>query len=153
MENKKKAFTLVELIVGLSMQIIIMAIGIRSVAISFKEYNYHKEMSIENDKVDEAILTINRYTKGDMIEEIYIDEVKNEIKIVIRDDHIKDLTKTKEIKIDKLKRLTLESYTKGFRTAVNIILRDTEKFDIIKKGEINYLIIKTIKGDERIICL
>lgn len=155
MKNRKKAFTLIELIVGLSIQLIIMSIGIKGVIISFKEYNYHKEIAVEDDKIDEAILTIRRYINGNMIDEIHIDENKNEISIVERVNHIKGGSKTKKIKFDNVKRVTLETY-EGEDTkpiGVNIVLRDAEKFDIVKKGNLYYLTLKTTKGEERIICL
>lgn len=153
MKKKRRAFTLIELIIGLSVQLIIMGLGIKSVIITFDRYNYHKEIIRENEKMDEAILTIDRYINGKMIDELTIDEINNEIEITLRESHSKEVQIIKKIKFDNFKRVTLESYEGNSKKAVNIILRDAEKFDIVKKGEINYLIIKTIKGEERILCV
>ena len=153
MKKKRRAFTLIELIIGLSVQLIIMGLGIKSVIITFDRYNYHKEIIREDEKMDEAILTIDRYINGKMIDELTIDEINNEIEITLRESHSKEVQIIKKIKFDNFKRVTLESYEGNSKKAVNIILRDAEKFDIVKKGEINYLIIKTIKGEERILCV
>lgn len=155
MKKKRRAFTLIELIIGLSVQLIIMGLGIKSVIIAFDRYNYHKEIIRENEKMDEAILTIDRYINRNMIDELSIDEINNEIKITLRVAHSKEVQMIKKIKFDNFKRVTLESYEgdSGKAVAVNVVLRDAEKFDIVRKGEIHYLIIKTIKGGERILCL
>jgi len=153
LKKKRRAFTLIELIIGLSVQLIIMGLGIKSVIITFDRYNYHKEIIREDEKMDEAILTIDRYINGKMIDELTIDEINNEIEITLRESHSKEVQIIKKIKFDNFKRVTLESYEGNSKKAVNIILRDAEKFDIVKKGEINYLIIKTIKGEERILCV
>lgn len=153
MKNKHKGYTLIELIIGLSIQIIIMSLGVQSVVISLKEYNNEKEIAIENDKVDEAILTIDRYLKGNMIEKIEINEIVDEISITIRQSHSETTNIVKRIKKDNIGRIVLESYRGNFKSAVNVVLRDTEKFDIVRKGEVNYIIIKTIKGEEKVICL
>lgn len=155
MKKKRRAFTLIELIIGLSVQLIIMGLGIKSVIITFDRYNYHKEIIRENEKMDEAILTIYRYINKNMIDELTIDEINNEIKITLRESHSKEVQIIKKIKFNNLKSVTLESYKGDLKNllAVNVILRDAEKFDIVRKGEIYYLIIKTIKGEERILCL
>lgn len=153
MKNKHKGYTLIELIIGLSIQIIIMSLGVQSVVISLKEYNNEKEIAIENDKIDEAILTIDRYLKKNMIEKIEINEIIDEISITIRKSHSETTNIVKRIKRDNIGRIVLESYIGDFKSAVNVVLRDTEKFDIVRKGEVNYIIIKTIKGEEKVICL
>lgn len=153
MKKKRRAFTLIELIIGLSVQLIIMGLGIKSVIITFDRYNYHKEIIRENEKMDEAILTIDKYINKNMIDELRIDEINNEIRITLRRYHSKEVQIIKKIKFDNFKSITLESYEGDFKKAVNVILRDAEKFDIVRKEEIHYLIIKTIKGEERILCL
>ena len=155
MKKKRRAFTLIELIIGLSVQLIIMGLGIKSVIIAFDRYNYHKEIIRENEKMDEAILTVDRYINRNMIDELRIDEINNEIRITLRRFHSKEVQIIKKIKFDNFKRVTLESYEGSSEKpiAVNVVLRDAEKFDIVRKGEIYYLIIKTIKGEERILCL
>jgi len=153
MKNKHKGYTLIELIIGLSIQIIVMSLGVQSVVISLKEYNNEKEIAIENDKVDEALLTIDRYLKKNMIEKIEINEIIDEISITIRKSHSETTNIVKRIKRDNIGRIVLESYIGDFKSAVNVVLRDTEKFDIVRKGEVNYIIIKTIKGEEKVICL
>lgn len=156
--SKRKAFTLVELILSMFIQLILFSLSFKIAMTSYKNYINLINTSKCQDSFDDAILNIDRLLKTQMIESIKIQEnrLDNTGKIIItyRIGHITGGSKEKRIFLDDInKKIILQTYKQGQQEVQNVIMREVSSFDIIKKNKIYYLKIKSIYGEERILCL
>lgn len=157
-KDKKRGFTLIELIIALAIGLIVLGVSYQMLFTSYKNYRLSDEKSIRYDSFDDGLLTIDRVLKGKMIEKIEIFDnesgISNEIKVSYREKHSENRVYQKIIKLDDSKnKIILETYKDDSRSGVNVIMRDVSKFTIIKKDKLYYLIIENLKGEERIQCL
>ncbi|NLL31352.1 MAG: prepilin-type N-terminal cleavage/methylation domain-containing protein [Clostridiales bacterium] len=157
-KDKKRGFTLIELIIALAIGLIVLGVSYQMLFTAYKNYRLSDEKSIRYDSFDDGLLTIDRVLKGKMIEKIEIFDnesgISNEIKVSYREKHSENRVYQKIIKLDDSKnKIILETYKDDSRSGVNVIMRDVSKFTIIKKDKLYYLIIENLKGEERIQCL
>ena len=139
-------------------QLIVLTLAFNIGIITFKNYSLLLNNSKYQDSFDDAILNIERFLKGYMIEGIEVKEDslsnKGEILIIYKIDNNKADTKKKKIFLDENKRkIVLETYKNNFRIGVNTIMTDVSDFKVIKKNNIYYLKITNLNKDERIICI
>lgn len=156
--NKKRGFTLIELILVMFIQLILLSLFFKVVLTSYKSYTALLEGSISQDSFDDSLLNIDRLLKTQMVKEIEVQDTNltsnSMIKIKYKIDHNKDEIKEKRIYLDNVnKKVVLETYINNEKKGVNIIMRKVSDFTIIKKEKIYYLKIKSMDGDERIICI
>lgn len=139
-------------------QLIVLTLAFNVAIITFKNYSLLLNYSKYQDSFDDAVLNIERFLKGYMIEGIEVKEDslsnKGEILIIYKIDNNKADIKTKKIFLDENKRkIVLETYKNNFRIGVNTIMTDVSDFKVIKKNNIYYLKITNLNKDERIICI
>ena len=139
-------------------QLIVLTLAFNIGIITFKNYSLLLNNSKYQDSFDDAVLNIERFLKGYMIEGIEVKEDslsnKGEILIIYKIDNNKADIKTKKIFLDENKRkIVLETYKNNFRIGVNTIMTDVSDFKVIKKNNIYYLKITNLNKDERIICI
>ena len=139
-------------------QLIVLTLAFNIAIITFKNYSLLLNNSKYQDSFDDAILNIERFLKGYMIEGIEVKEDslsnKGEILIIYKIDNNKADIKKKKIFLDENKRkIVLETYKNNFRIGVNTIMTDVSDFKVIKKNNIYYLKITNLNKDERIICI
>lgn len=158
--NKKRAYTLIELIAVISISAIIMAIGLTLIISSYKNYITLKEKAILADKVDSSLISIDRLLTGYMIMEIransdnntndHIDDNKITINYLIKHNEIN--TKQKVIK-RKSENLIVETYIDGQYKNTMTILKKVKDFIIIRKENLYYYRIVFKNGEEIIRCI
>ncbi|ATD55206.1 type II secretion system protein [Clostridium chauvoei] len=153
--SKKRGYSLIELIATLFMSTIILTIGVKLVISSYKAYRELENVSLQNNFIDDACLTINRLTNEIMIADIVCsDETmknKNEIKIsCVYKNNNKYFIKDKIIKLNRSKHLIIDIPNE---TGTNFILKDLKEFKVIKKKNINYIFIKHKSGEIRVQCI
>lgn len=139
-------------------QLIVLTLAFNIAIITFKNYSLLLNYSKYQDSFDDAVLNIERFLKGYMIEGIEVKEDslsnKGEILIIYKIDNNKADIKKKKIFLDENKRkIVLETYKNNFRIGVNTIMTDVSDFKVIKKNNIYYLKITNLNKDERIICI
>ena len=139
-------------------QLIVLTLAFNIAIITFKNYSLLLNNSKLQDSFDDAVLNIERFLKGYMIEGIEVKEDslsnKGEILITYKIDNNKNDTKKKKIFFDENKRkIVLETYKSNFRIGVNTIMTDVSDFKVIKKNNVYYLKITNLNQDERIICI
>lgn len=150
-KKKKKGITLIELIIAMSIDLIILSICFSIITVNYKNFKSLINYTKINSSLDDGVLTINRYLKTNMIEDIVISHDSDSITIKYRENHSKEGTKDKEIYFEKNdKKVAIRNLGESKN---NPILINIEIFDIIKKGKIYYLKIRNINGEERIVCL
>lgn len=150
-KRKKKGITLIELIIAMSIDLIILSICFSIITVNYKNFKSLINYTKINSSLDDGVLTINRYLKANMIEDIVISHDADSITIKYRENHSKEGTKDKEIYFEKNdKKVAIRNLGESKN---NPILINIEIFDIIKKGKIYYLKIRNINGEERIVCL
>lgn len=139
-------------------ELIVLTLAFNIGIITFKNYSLLLNNSKYQDSFDDAVLNIERFLKGYMIEGIEVKEDslsnKGEILIIYKIDNNKADIKKKKIFLDENKRkIVLETYKNNFRIGVNTIMTDVSDFKVIKKNNIYYLKITNLNKDERIICI
>lgn len=156
--NKKRCFTLIELILAMFIQLILLSLSFKIALTSYKNYITLLESATSEDSFDDALVNIDRLLKTQMVKSIEVQEnnLNNSglIKIIYSVDHNTKEIKEKRIFLDEIKKvIVLETYIDNKRKGINIIMRDVSNFAITKKGKIYYLKIKSLDGEERILCL
>lgn len=155
-KRKKKGFTLIELIISISIDLVIVSICFNIITVNYKNFKVLTTYSRANSSLDDAILNINRYLKAKMIEDIEIKDDIDIITIKYREKHSKESIKVKEIFLNKYNKIAIRTLVQNANEVTDRdspMLINVDTFDIIKKGRVYYLKIRVLNGDERIICL
>ncbi|GAA0085023.1 hypothetical protein UT300007_14620 [Clostridium sp. CTA-7] len=157
-KKKKRGFTLLEITITISIQIILIGLSYRTVLVACNSYKTLKDKAIREDAFDDGLLTIDRLLKAKMIKDIEIKEgnlnQECEIVINIKENHNEDGLVQKKIKLDKFnQKIVLETYKNNYKRSTNVIMRDVSEFNIVKKKKLYYLKIKNSYGEEKIQCI
>ncbi|WP_286172867.1 prepilin-type cleavage/methylation domain-containing protein [Caproiciproducens sp. MSJ-32] len=152
LKDKKKAYTLIELVIAIALELIVLGVSFQIILTAYKSYKIYNEKSIINDSFDDAQLNIDRLLKNEMIENIEI--IDNEIIIYYKEKHSESSVYKKLIRLDSLNnKIIIETFNNNLRIGVNVVLRNVSEFTIINKENIYYLIITNLNGEKRIQCL
>lgn len=149
--NKKRGYTLIEVIVAILISTIVMTIGTTLIITTYKTYINIMADNIQADSVDNALLTIDRLLTGYMIVDIIPNTERNEIKTNYLIEHEEEAKKSKIIKY-KNSKLVVETQNGG-RSVTNTILKGVKSFDVISKENLYYYKITLITGEEIIHCI
>lgn len=165
--NRKRAYTLIELIAVISMSAIIISIGSTLIISSYSNYITLKERAIRADQVDNSLIIIDRLLTGYMIKEIKatsdsnpndgIDNNRITIEYLINHEDIDSIHNVENEKSKVIRRvlekLIVETYIKGDKVGSATIFKDMKAFEIIKKENIYYYIIEFKSGEKIIRCI
>lgn len=150
--NKKKGYTLIEMIVVIAISAIAMGIGITLIMNSYKNYMNIRKETIKADELDNVLLTIDRLLTENMIKSINYNTTSNEIKIDYLIEHGKDSIKSKVIRRD-VETLIVESLDGIEVKNKRVILKKVEKFEVISKQKLYYYKITLKNGEDIIRCI
>ena len=153
--NKKRGYTLIEIVAVMGMSAIVMVIGSTLIVSSYKNYVIVKKESIRADEVDNGLLSIDRLLTNYMIKEITPSVREKKIEINYLEQHGTTFSKLKIIKW-KDDNLIVETRSGGTESSLlnsMPILRDVKGFNIIKKENIYYYKITLKTGEEIINCI
>lgn len=153
--NKKKGYTLLEVVAVIGMSTIAMIIGITIIINIYKNYINIKKDIMRADQIDNALLNIDRLLTGYMITEIKPSSKDSEIEVKYLMKHKETSIKSKIIKVQR-GNLVVETYNKEeSMSALNTmpILKEVKNFSIIQKENIYYYKITLKTGEEIINCI
>lgn len=156
--NKRCGFTLIEIVIVLTIQMIFISISYKVVSNLNLSYKNLRDIAIQEDNYDDSFLNIDRLLKSMMLKDIIIKESnsssRGEISIFIKENHKLDKIIKKVIRLDSVgNKIILETFNENTRLGVNILMRNVEDLNIIKKGKLNYIKVKTLDGEEKVQCM
>lgn len=157
MSKYKKGYTLIELVVVMA---IILIIGTIVINLGFYSTSHYLNVSneiISIDNFDNAMLNIDMMCNKSTILSIECNERSelgkgNNIIIKYSDDE-ESTKKVIYLSGDRLLVNTVVKKDKETTEGSNVVLRDVEKFEVLKKGKLIYYTIKTKKSGERVRCI
>lgn len=153
--NKKRGYTLIELVAVMAISIIVIGIGLTLTITAYRNYLNIVNKSIRDNEVYNGLLTIDRLLAEYMIIEIKANDENNVIEIDYLIEHCKDDVRTKRISA-KSGEIIVETY-KSIRPGLILntmpILRGISNFEVIKKKNLYYYKITLETGEEIIQCI
>ena len=154
----KKGYTLIEVIVVITIIMLLGGITVTLTVESISDYFINIERCFLEDKFDNALLNMDMICNSGGIVSIKINEQFNDIKSNNIKINYKDINDNVKIKIIYLKGENLMVRTLNYEGGTlsvgdNIILNNVNDFEVIEKEELIYYKIKSLKYGERIRCL
>lgn len=153
MEIKKKAYSLIEVIITIAILSIITTVTLSILVSSITQYSKYIEESIELDNLDNCMINIDNILSGMYITSIDIN--KNELSITSKLGH-NSTTLNKKIIYVKGGNLVVKTVVSNqgeIDIGNNILLKGIKNFDVLKKGELIYFEIVMTNGLSRARCV
>lgn len=153
--NKKRGYTLIELVAVMAISTIAIAIGLTLTITAYRNYLNIVNKSIRDNEVNNGLLTIERLLTGYMIAEVRVNDENNTIEIDYLGSHGETKINTKKIKANT-KQIFVETYKyiNPTEPANKMpILMGISNFEIIKKKNLYYYKITLETGEEIIQCI
>lgn len=154
----KKGYTLIEVIVVITIIMLLGGITVTLAVESVSDYFVNIERCFLEDKFDNALLNMDIMCNSGGIVSIRINEQFNDIKSNNIKINYKDINGNLKVKIIYLKGENLMVRTLNYEGGIlsvgdNIILNNINDFQVIEKGKLTYYKIKSLKYGERVRCL
>lgn len=154
----KKGYTLIEVIVVISIIMLLGGITITLTIESIRDYFINIERCFLEDKFDNALLNIDIICNSGGIDSITVNEQFNDITSNNIKVNYKDIKGNLKTKIIYLKGENLMVRTLNYEGGIlsvgdNIILNNVNNFEIIEKEKLIYYKINSLKYGERVRCL
>lgn len=158
MRGIKKGYTLIEVIVVISIIMLLGGITVTLTVESISDYFINIEKCFLEDRFDNALLNIDKICNSGEIVSIKVNEQFNDIKSNNIKVNYKDIKGNLKIKIIYLKGENLMVRTLNYEGGTlsvgdNIILNNTDNFEVIEKENLIYYKINSLKYGKRIRCL
>lgn len=155
MQSKKHkgGFSLIELLTALAIFAIITSISFNVIISSMKEYFIYIDKIAELDNLDNCMINIDNILRDNYI--TTINSENNQIEVVSKLVHNGKTIKKKIIykKDNTLMVKTLINDELDTSIGNNVLLKNVENFQVLRKGELIYFDITTTKGEKRIRCI
>lgn len=154
----KKGYTLIEVMVVISIIMLLGGITVTLTVESISDYFINVERVFLEDKFDNALLNMDIICNGGEIVSIEVNEKFNDIKSNNIKVNYKDIKGNLKIKIIYLKGENLMVRTLNYESGTlsvgdNIILNNVNSFEVIEKEKLIYYKINSLKYGERVRCL
>lgn len=154
----KRGYTLIEVIVVISIIMLLAGITVTLTVESISDYFINIERVFLEDKFDNALLNMDIICNSGEIVSIKVNEQFNDIKSNNIKVNYKDINGNLKIKIIYLKGENLMVRTLNYESGTlsvgdNIILNNVNSFEVIEKEKLIYYKINSLKYGERVRCL
>lgn len=150
-----KGFTLIEVIVSISISTILLLITIKISTSLTTNYLMDVKENIKKNNIDNALLNIDNLINCSLIDDIKGDFDKNKIIIKYITDINKNYYKIKTIGLynNNLIVSTINYDSDGVTKGDNTLLKNVKEFNVIKKENLIYFEIVMISQERYIRCI
>lgn len=150
-----KGFTLIEVMISISIASIVLFITVKIGATLITNYLGSVKENIERNNIDNALLNIDNLVNCSLIEEIQCDFDKNIINVKYTTDIKKNYYKIKTIELHKANLVvsTINYDSDGKTKGENTLLKNVKEFNVIKKENLIYFEIVMASEERYIRCI